>query len=312
MISLHASASWAQVTSGEITGTVMDATKAVVPGVEVIATNVATGVSRNGLSEVNGLYRIPFLQPGSYNLKASLDGFKTAAYDGITVTVGEIVHVDVILEVGNISETVTISGEATTVDVEQGRVSTLVDGKRILDMPLNGRNVYDLMQLAPGAVNTNATVYEVGTGLYNLSTTSINGGRVSSNGFWLDGVTNKGLSGGTNLTPGVDSIQEFRMESINFSAEFGDSAGSVVNVVSKSGTNSLSRERVRVPAQRRPGCRQLLRRIRPGDGGKGRAGIQTQPVRGVSRRPHPEEFDFLLRFLGEPARAHRPIGCGCL
>lgn len=107
MIWLHSSASWAQVTSGEITGTVMDTTKAVVPGVEVIATNVATGVSRNGLSEANGLYRIPFLQPGSYTVKASLIGFKTVAYDGIAVTVGEIVHVDIILEVGNISETVT-------------------------------------------------------------------------------------------------------------------------------------------------------------------------------------------------------------
>jgi len=241
MICLRSSASWAQVTSGEITGTVMDATKAVVPGVEVIATNVATGVSRNGLSEANGLYRIPFLQPGSYALKASLTGFKTAAYDGITVTVGEIVHVDVILAVGNISETVTISGQATTVDVEQGRVSTLVDGQRILDMPLNGRNIYDLMQLAPGAVNATATVSgEIGTGLFQGSMTSVNGGRVNFNGFWLDGVTNKGLDGGgANLTPNIESIQEFRMESMNFSAEFGGSAGSVVNLVSKSGTNSF-------------------------------------------------------------------------
>ena len=239
MVPLSSSASWAQVTYGEITGLVIDATKAAVPGVEVIAANAATGVSRNGLSEANGLYRIPFLQPGSYTLKASLTGFKAAAYGGITVTVGEIVHVDVILEVGDISETVTISGPATTVDVEQGRVSTLVDSQRILDMPLNGRNVYGLMQLAPGAVNTGGTVWEPGTGLYKASRTSVNGGRVNFNGFWLDGVTNKGLSGGTNVTPGVDSIQEFRMESMNFSAEFGDSAGSVVNVVSKSGTNSF-------------------------------------------------------------------------
>jgi hypothetical protein len=238
---LHSSVSWAQVTSGEITGTVMDATKAVVPGVEVIATNVATGVSRNGLSEVNGLYRIPLLQPGSYILKASLLGFKTAAYDGIKVAVGEVVHHDVILGVGDLSETVTISGQAATVDVEQGRVSTLVDGQRILDMPLNGRNVYDLMQLAPGVVNTGATVGENGgtTEFQNTTATSVNGGRVNFNGFWLDGVTNKGLSGGASLTPSVDSIQEFRMESMNFSAEFGSSAGSVVNVVSKSGTNSF-------------------------------------------------------------------------
>jgi hypothetical protein len=108
-------------------------------------------------------------------------------------------------------------------------------------MPLNGRNVYDLMQLAPGAVNAGATVAENGgtTAYENGTGTSVNGGRVNFNGFWLDGVTNKGLSGGASLTPNVDSIQEFRMESMNFSAEFGSSAGSVVNVVSKSGTNSF-------------------------------------------------------------------------
>ncbi|NWG12136.1 MAG: TonB-dependent receptor [Acidobacteria bacterium] len=223
----------AQVTYGEITGTVMDATKAVIPGVEVIATNVATGISRNGLSEANGLYRIPLLQPGSYTVKASITGFKTAVREGITVTVGQIVHVDIILEVGNIAETVTVTGEASTVETEQGRVSTLVDSKRILDMPLNGRNIYSLMQLAPGAVNSTATVTEPG------ESTNVNGGRANFNGFWLDGVTNKGLSGGTNITPNVDSIQEFRMESLNFSAEFGNSSGSVVNVVSKAGTNDF-------------------------------------------------------------------------
>ena len=150
---LGSALAWGQATSGEITGMVTDATKAVIPGVEVVATNTATGVSRNGLSEANGLYRIPLLSPGSYTVKASMTGFKTAVRDGITVSVGQVVRVDLTLEVGNISETVTVSGEASPIDIEQGRVSTLVDSKRILDMPLNGRNIYALMTLAPGAVN---------------------------------------------------------------------------------------------------------------------------------------------------------------
>jgi hypothetical protein len=231
---LGSALAWGQATSGEITGVVTDSTKAVIPGVEVVATNTATGVSRNGLSEANGLYRIPLLSPGPYTVKASMTGFKTAVREGITVTVGQMARVDLTLEVGNISETVTVSGEASPIETEQGRVSTLVDSKRILDMPLNGRNIYTLMQLAPGAVNSTSTVQEADT-----NSASVNGGRANFNGYWLDGVTNRGLSGGTNITPNVDSIQEFRMETLNFSAEFGSSSASVVNVVSKSGTNSF-------------------------------------------------------------------------
>jgi hypothetical protein len=237
---LGSALAWGQVTYGEITGMVTDATKAVIPGVEVVATNTGTGVSRNALSESTGLYRIPLLPPGTYTVKATMTGFKTAVRQGITLSVGQVARVDLTLEVGNISETVTVSGEASPVDTEQGRVSTLVDSKKILDMPLNGRNIYSLMTLAPGSVNTTSTIQEPGAGgIDNLDTASVNGGRANFNGFWLDGVTNTGLSGGSSFAPTVDSIQEFRMETLNFSAEFGVSAGSVVNVVSKSGTNSF-------------------------------------------------------------------------
>jgi hypothetical protein len=238
-ITLFSAVVCGQATSGTITGQVVDTTGAVIPGAEVTATHTETGTSRSALSGSEGTYRITLLQPGTYNVKAALSGFKTALHEGITLTVGQAVHIDLTLEVGSISETVTVSGEAPLVNVEQGRVSTLVDTKKIVDLPLNGRNVYQLMYLAPGAVNTTATVDEPGTGLGSDTTASVNGGRVNFNGFWLDGVSNKGLSGGTNLNPSVDTIQEFRMETLNFSAEFGDSAGSVTNVVTKSGTNNF-------------------------------------------------------------------------
>jgi hypothetical protein len=237
-MTIFSSTLWGQA-SGEITGQVKDPTGGVVPGAEVTATHVATGTFRNAVTSESGNYRIPLLSPGAYSVKAALTGFKTAQRDGLTLTVGEVLHVDLTLEVGSISETVTVTGAAQAVNTEQGRVSTLVEAKKIVDMPLNGRNIYQLMQLAPGAVNTTATVTEPGTGLGGTNTTSVNGGRVNFNGYWLDGVTNKGLSGGTNLNPSVDSIQEFRMETLNFSAEFGNSTGSVVNVVSKAGTNNF-------------------------------------------------------------------------
>ena len=238
LMTIFSLALWGQA-SGEITGQVKDPTGGVVPGAEVTATHLATGTFRTVVSSESGNYRIPLLSPGAYSVKATLTGFKTALRDGITLTVGEVLHVDLTLEVGSIAETVTITGEAPGVNTEQGRLSTLVEAKKIVDMPLNGRNIYQLMQLAPGTVNTTATITEPGTGLGGTSTTSVNGGRINFNGYWLDGVGNKGLSGGTNLNPSVDSIQEFRMETLNFSAEFGNSTGSVVNVVSKSGTNNF-------------------------------------------------------------------------
>src|SRR5688572_6909535 len=238
LMTIFSLALWGQA-SGDITGQVKDPTGGVVPGAEVTATHVATGTFRTAVTSESGTYRIPLLSPGAYSVKAALTGFKTAVRDGITLTVGEVLHVDLILEVGSIAETVTVSGEASAVNTEQGRVSTMVEAKKIVDMPLNGRNIYQLMQLAPGTVNTTATITEPGTGLGGASTTSVNGGRVNFNGYWLDGVGNKSLSGGTNLNPSVDSIQEFRMETLNFSAEFGNSTGSVVNVVSKSGTNNF-------------------------------------------------------------------------
>jgi hypothetical protein len=224
---------WAQAARGTITGTVSDASGAVIPGVEVTATNVGTGIARTAVTTDTGLYRVTNLAPGQYTVKASLTGFKTAISEAVTLSVDQILHVDLRLEVGEVSEQVTVTEAAKAVEVEQGRVSSLVGAEQIQDLPLNGRNIYQLMQTAPGVTNVAATVSEPGQGA------SVNGGRVNFNGFWLDGVTSKGLSGGVNFTPNVDSVQEFRIETLNFSAEYGNSSGSVTSVVSKSGTNDL-------------------------------------------------------------------------
>ncbi len=231
------SGAWAQGT-GAIAGQVVDATGAVVPGVEVSITSLATGDRRSVLTTDSGNFRVTNLIPGDYSLEAALEGFKKARTQ-VTATVGETVHVKLVLELGDISETVEVTDVASTVETEKTTFSSLVDKKRIAELPLNGRNVFQLMQLAPGAVNTTATVFEPG------QDTNVNGGRANMNGFWLDGVTSKGLSGGTGAgdaagtTPNLEAIQEFRIETLNFSAEYGNSVGSVVSVVSKSGTNAF-------------------------------------------------------------------------
>ncbi|HUV13210.1 MAG TPA: carboxypeptidase regulatory-like domain-containing protein, partial [Acidobacteriota bacterium] len=228
---------WAQSTSS-ITGVIRDSSNAVIPGAEVVVSSLATGSSRQAVSSETGTYRVTNLPPGAYTVSASMAGFKTTVAE-VEVTVGEIARVELTLELGEITEQVIVDNAATPVDVEQGRVSSLVDERRIQDLPLNGRNVYQLMQLTPGAVNTEATVFEFG------QSTNVNGGRTNMNGFWMDGITSTGLSGGTGLEeftgaqPSLEAIQEFRIETLNFSAEFGNSAASIVNVVSKSGSNEL-------------------------------------------------------------------------
>ncbi|HUV14604.1 MAG TPA: TonB-dependent receptor [Acidobacteriota bacterium] len=223
---------------GTVTGSVVDATQAVIPGVEVTITNRETSSSQTTLTSDRGVYRVGNLLPGSYEVKAALTGFKTALSQ-ITVTVGDVVRVDLTLEVGEVNEVITVTDAGTAINVEQGRVSELVSRKQIEDLPLNGRNVFSLMQTAPGAVNTESTIDEPG------QNTNVNGGRANMNGFWMDGISITALSGGTGagdgpgMNPNLEMIQEFRIETLNFSAEYGANVGSVVSVVTKSGSNAF-------------------------------------------------------------------------
>src|SRR5439155_2964693 len=173
----------AQATHGEVTGRVSDAAGRALADVEITATHLETGVVRSSLSEASGIYRISALAPGDYEVRVSTSGFKTVVHRGLAVAVGEAVHLDVTLEAGSANQTVTVTGQAVAVNIEQGRVAELVDAKRIRELPLNGRNIYQLMQLATGAVNFSASVFQEG------QNTSVNGVRPANNGFWLDGVT---------------------------------------------------------------------------------------------------------------------------
>lgn len=119
------------------------------------------------------------------------------------------------------------------VNTEEGRLSHLITGSEVANLPLNGRNIYQLMQLAPGAVNVADVMLE------NGADTVVNGVRENFNGFWVDGIANKQLSGGFNIQPNQDIVQEFRINTLNMSAEYGNSAGSVTTVVTKSGSNAF-------------------------------------------------------------------------
>ncbi|HEY6290425.1 MAG TPA: TonB-dependent receptor [Terriglobia bacterium] len=225
-----------QGTNGTITGLVTDATGAVVPNVTVKVTNQATGVVYNLKTSTAGIYRITSVLPGTYAVQVTASGFRTFENKDLTLTVDQTLRVDVKLEVGAANQTVTVEAAAPLVNTDSGRLSNLVSSTEVQNLPLNGRNVYQLMQLVPGAVNSTGIDMEATNG---GSQTNINGARANFNGFLFDGVANKGLSGGSDAQPSPDFVQEFRIETNNFDAQYSNSAGSITDVSTKSGTNQF-------------------------------------------------------------------------
>jgi hypothetical protein len=226
----------AQATTGTFTGAVTDPTGAVVPNATVTVTNEATNVSASRTTGTEGLYTIPNLLPGFYTLQAAASGFKSLVNQHVELTVGYTQKVDFKLEVGQTTQAVTVEGQAPLVSTEEDTMSQLVTARQVQNLPLNGRNVFQLIQLAPGAVNTTNLITEPGNRGF---TTVVNGARVNMNGYSLDGITDKGLSGGSNTQPSVDTIQEFRVETENISAEYGSTVGANTFLVTKSGTNQF-------------------------------------------------------------------------
>ncbi len=233
--------------AGQINGIITDSSGSVLPGVTVEATNTATGAMRSAISGADGLYSIPQLAPGSYTVKASLQGFRTAQRDGVRVTVSETARAAFELEVGQLSETITVNAEVTLVETSNATHGIVIDEQKVVDLPLNGRNFTQLGTLIPGVVappgglggqSGDATPGGFGnaTGGFN-----VNGMRNQSNNFLMDGATNNDtFNTGFVLRPPPDAIQEFKILTHAFSAEYGRNAGSVVNVVTKSGSNTLS------------------------------------------------------------------------
>jgi len=223
----------AQIQNGSFTGTVLDPSGAAIPNAKVTLKNTGTGLSVTATSNQTGLYNARELPPGNYSITAQAQGFKTSTLTNMTLNAGSIQRADFHLEVGQVSQTVEVSGAAPPVDTEDSKLSTTVNSTQISNLPLNGRNVYDLIQLAPGAVNVMGVDFE------NGHNTVVNGLRENFNGFLINGVNNKGLSGGVDVTPIEDTVQEFQQLSLNMSAQYGSSGGSINNLVTKSGTNAF-------------------------------------------------------------------------
>jgi hypothetical protein len=236
---------WASIT-GSISGVVTDNTGAVIAGASVIATNTLTSVQTTGKTDVKGFYVLPTLAVGTYDLEIKQTGFKIYRQVGVVIDTNSALRIDAILAVGTISEKVEVSTNSVNVETTSTQMGQVIEGAKITSVPLNGRNYIDLLTLQPGVspYKNDDTTSGVGIDPTTLSgdqtngTQSVNGGRLGSNGFMVNGAdAQEGVHNGAAILPNLDSISEFRIITNNFDAEYGNYSGGQINVVTKSGTN---------------------------------------------------------------------------
>ncbi|PYR23436.1 MAG: hypothetical protein DMF98_18470 [Acidobacteria bacterium] len=236
----------AQVTTADLVGTIKDTSGGVVPGVTVTLTNEATGVSRSVTTSDGGAYIFTSLQPGRYRLTAELPGFRKVERTGVELQVNQRAQIDLDLEVGLVSESVLIQGTSPLLETQSSVLGSVIEEKQVQDLPLNGRNFVQLATLSTGVSGAGSGMrgtimsgtrpddLRPGTELF------ANGNRESSNNYLYDGIDNN-----TRLTlvivvrPNVEAIKEFKVQTNLFSAEQGRNPGAQVNVVTKSGGNTI-------------------------------------------------------------------------
>ena len=228
-------------TLGTITGEVKDTSGAVVPGANVTVTNTGTNATREAQSNEAGAYGFPALPPGPYVVKVELQGFQTVERK-VELHVEQTVRVDVTISVGTLSETTQVTGVAPLITTENATVGTVIENRRIVELPLNGRNFLSLVALSPNVSAEFAGAGQAGDrqgGSRANQQLSISGQRREFNYYTLDGTDNTDVNFNTYiLLPSVDALEEFKVQTGIYSAEFGRAA-SQVNVVTKSGTNQF-------------------------------------------------------------------------
>jgi len=229
---------FAQVASSTITGTIQDASGAVIPGAKITITEKARATSREVTTNDHGEFSAPNLQIGQYTVTVTVPGFKTQVFNDIVLVVDKVLNLPVTLQPGVITESVEVTGGAPLIDTATSSLGQVIDNKKVNDLPLNGRNVWSLGLLSGNAVPVK--------GLNSNLPFTAGGGRYQTNDILLDGIDNNTIAtaggigyNGINYSPSVDAVAEFKVKTNNYSAEFGRSAGTIVSAITKSGTNGL-------------------------------------------------------------------------
>ena len=276
-------------TLGSIAGEVRDASGAIIPEAKVTATNTGTNAQRSALTNAAGEYAFPSLPPGMYQLKAERSGFKTLLRSQVEIQVQQNARMDFELQVGQISESVEVAASPVLV-TENATVGTVIENRRIVELPLNGRNYLQLVSLSPNVSTGFSTQGQAAArqgGIRSTQTISVAGQRTNFNHYTLDGVENTDPNFNTYVVmPSMDALQEFKVQTGIYPAEFGRQA-TQINVLDQIGHEPVSRYGVRVFAQRQAGRDELRfhplrpRRIRSSGismGSRWRSGLDPEDV----------------------------------
>src|SRR3984893_1004092 len=229
--------------TGSIQGVVRDRTQGTIAGVHITVTNAQTNFKQETISAADGSYRILALPAGIYKLNATGTGFQQFNTTDVEVKVNDQLHIDITLEVGSVQQEISVVANAVQVETESTQLGDVVDSKKMLSLPLNGRSYIDLLGLQAGVVPiTSGTMQQDRpvSGILSSGNLSVNGQRETSNAFLVNGGdVSEGRNLGAGLIPNLDSIEEFRLITNSFDAEYGKFSGSVMNAITKSGTKGF-------------------------------------------------------------------------
>jgi hypothetical protein len=236
-IALGTQSAPAQTVTGSIYGTVRDASGAVVPGATVVTTNVDTGLSQTAKSNSSGEFLFPALDPGNYKVATSVTGFESVTQTDVRLASNQNVNASFSLKLGSVEAQVTVEASTTLIDTRESALGETIDQRRIQDLPIVDRNPYSLVQTVAGVTNYTASAQIGDDGGTQFS---VNGLRPNFNSFYLDGsYDNEFFRGGGNIIPNPDALQEVRLLTTNYDAEFGRYPGGVVNIITRSGSNEF-------------------------------------------------------------------------
>jgi len=229
--------------TGSIQGVVRDRTQAAIGGAKVTVINAQTNFRQETTSAADGSYRFLALPAGTYQLSATSAGFREFNATDVVVKVNDQLQIDILLQVGSVTEKVSIAANAVQVQTESTQLGDVIDSKKMLALPLNGRSYIDLLGLQAGVAPSSAQTIQQDrpvSGILNSGNISVNGQRETANAYLVNGGdVSEGRNLGAGLVPNLDSIEEFRVITNSFDAEYGKFSGAVVNAITKSGTNGF-------------------------------------------------------------------------
>jgi hypothetical protein len=248
------------VSIASVTGRVSDEEGSSVPGANIQLTSVDLGTVYTVLSNTEGIYNLASLPIGAYKLQATVPGFQTYVQSGIVLRVGDNVQINFTMKVGSVSEKIEVTANTTMVQTQQNTISQVIDQKRIVELPLNGRDPTELITLSGASLNKSDGTNTGSKSFFSSQSISIAGGAGNTTNYLLDGGDNNDSFTNVNMPiPFPDALAEFSVDTSTLPARYGLHPGGVVNAVTKSGTNHWHGDLFRIRAQRRCQCHQLFR-----------------------------------------------------